>query len=320
MNNKICFGCGCKLQFDDKEKEGYIPREKYDNSVYCQRCFRLMHYGDEKKVNTPKSINSILKTINDGKKYVIFLANFITLNEDIIKVFKSIKQDKMLVISKCDIIPKSCSFSKVIDYLKSYYKIDDEIRMISSNTGYGVNTLVNYLYYKRLNEIYIVGETNSGKSSLINAMMEAVDSNLNRITVSKMRNTTLDYLRIKLNDNLLVVDSPGFVLNDKNMLFNKLIKPKTYQMKEGETLLVGNRYFSFNKNTSVTIYMGDDILIKKYYKDVIFDGELDLNMNVDLVIKGEGFINIKKECTIKYNNLDKEDIEVRKSIFGGTDE
>ena len=320
MNSRVCFGCGAKLQFSDKEKDGYIPKEKYDDSVYCQRCFRLMHYGEDKKVNTPKSINSIIKTINDGKKYVLFLANFITLDKEIIDVFKSIKQDKMLVISKSDVIPKSINFLKILSYLEDYYGIDDEIRIISSNTGYGVNALVNYLLAKKISEVYIVGETNSGKSSLINKMMESLDSNLSRITVSKTQNTTLDYLRIKLNDKLLVVDSPGFVLNDKNMLYNKLIKPKTYQMKAGESLLIGKRCFNSDKNTSVTIYMGDDLEVKKIFKDIKFEGALEVNNNVDLLIKGEGFINIKKKCLIKYNNLNQNEIEIRESIFGGPNE
>ena len=52
--NKICFGCGAKLQSVDKEKIGYIPENKIDNSSYCMRCFRMIHYGEQAVVNTPK--------------------------------------------------------------------------------------------------------------------------------------------------------------------------------------------------------------------------------------------------------------------------
>ena len=43
--NKICFGCGIKLQSTDKEKLGYVPEKKLESSKYCMRCFRMMHYG-----------------------------------------------------------------------------------------------------------------------------------------------------------------------------------------------------------------------------------------------------------------------------------
>ena len=148
-------------------------------------------------------------------------------------------------------------------------------------------------------------------------MLKIEDSPSNKVTVSKVKNTTLDYLRIKINDNLLVVDSPGFNLYDKNLLSNKEIKPKTYQMKSGETLLIGERLFNFDKSTSLTIYMENDTMIKKYYKSASFEGELETQDNTDLVIKGEGFINIKKSSLIKYTNLKKEEYEVRESIFGG---
>ena len=28
--SKICYGCGSKLQYKDLDKEGYIPKDKYD--------------------------------------------------------------------------------------------------------------------------------------------------------------------------------------------------------------------------------------------------------------------------------------------------
>ena len=42
--NKICFGCGAKLQSVDEAKEGYVPDGKLESSDYCKRCFRMVNY------------------------------------------------------------------------------------------------------------------------------------------------------------------------------------------------------------------------------------------------------------------------------------
>ena len=128
--NKICFGCRAKLQSESPNEEGYIPKEKLETSTYCLRCFRIMHYGKNVEFNAPKEVKSIVNNINKNAKYVLFLTDLITLNEEIIKIFKSIKAPKLLVISKSDIIPKSIIFKNVINSLKSIYNIQDDIKII----------------------------------------------------------------------------------------------------------------------------------------------------------------------------------------------
>ena len=59
--NKICYGCGVKLQTTDKEKLGYIPLSKENDAKYCMRCFRMMNYGENKVTNTPKDVKEIIK-------------------------------------------------------------------------------------------------------------------------------------------------------------------------------------------------------------------------------------------------------------------
>ena len=40
---KRCIGCGSILQSIDKDKEGYIDKEKIETSNYCERCFRIRY-------------------------------------------------------------------------------------------------------------------------------------------------------------------------------------------------------------------------------------------------------------------------------------
>ncbi len=314
--NKICYGCGSKLQSNDPLKEGYIPENKADSS-YCQRCYRLIHYGEFRESNAPKSINSILNNINKNASFVLFITDFLSINKDILDIYQKINKDKILLINKSDIIPRSVRFERIIDYLKKDYQIDNA-KIISSHTGYGINELINYLYYHKINEVYILGESNAGKSSLINKMIELTDSPLNKITTSQMKNTTLDFIRIKLNNNLTVIDSPGFIIDNEinGNPSEKEISPKIYQIKQNEILKIGDYYLKFSDYTNIVLYLNQNLDIKKYYKEINFTEDISINNDEDLVIKGLGFINVKSKCQIFIAGLDKEYLEIRKSIFG----
>ena len=45
---KKCLGCGAIMQMQDKNKIGYINEEKYMDAKYCERCFKLINYGEYK--------------------------------------------------------------------------------------------------------------------------------------------------------------------------------------------------------------------------------------------------------------------------------
>lgn len=321
--NKICYGCGAKLQTKDATLPGYIPKEK-ENGSYCQRCFRLIHYGINNETNAPKSITSLINSINKENKLVIFLIPFLTVRSDIIEIYKKITSPKILVISKIDIVPRSIKYTNIKNYLTGYYQIADEIKFISSVSNIGIKSLLNYLSENKINEIVIAGESNSGKSTLINKILEEKKSTLSKVTTSNTPNTTLDFIRINVSKDLNIIDTPGFILKTIELkslnISKKYIKPITFQMKSGETLQLDSSYLFFTENANITIYLNNDILIKKYYKEIFFEESIDVPANNDLIIKGLGFINIKNATIIKLHNLHSDLLEQRPSIFGGLNE
>lgn len=314
--SKICFGCGAKLQYSNKNNIGYVPKEKIDDAKYCMRCFKLMHYGVNINDSVPKTIDEILYLVNNDCKFTIFMCDFLSLSDKIINIYNKIKGKKLLLISKIDVIPKDIKIDKVRKYIKDYYKVDN-VRFVSSVNNYGIDSLINYLLNNNIRETYILGETNSGKSTLINNILDAFNSKLTKTTMSNKKNTTLDFIRLYVNDRLTLIDSPGFVTNRYELKEElKVIKPYTYQMKENECLKINDFYLKVSNNTSITIYSNYKLDIKKYYKDNIeHDYSIDIKNNSDILVYGLGFINIKNDCKISLSNINKDYIEVRESVF-----
>ena len=315
--SRICFGCGAKLQYSNKDAKGYVPENKLNDAKYCMRCFKLMHYGVNINDTVPKRVEEILYLVNSDDKFTIFMCDFLSLSDKIINIYNKIKGKKLLLISKIDVIPKDIKIDNIRKYMMNNYKVNN-VRFVSSVNGYGIDSLINYLITNNIRESYILGETNSGKSTLINNILDAFDSKLTKTTISSSKNTTLDFIRLNVNNNLTIIDSPGFVTDsyEVNCPLKKVIKPLTYQMKDGEVLKIDKFYLKFSIATSITIYSAYELEIKKYYKDdITFTYNEKINSDSDIVIYGLGFINIKNECIIGVSNIDSSLLEFRESVF-----
>lgn len=313
--NKKCIGCGIELQYNDKNKIGYIPENKYNDSNYCMRCFRLIHYNDISTNDKELSTNYILDKVNKDNIFKIYVVDFLNVNNNTINIYNKIKGNKLLLINKIDMLDKSINKNNIINNIKTIYKIDN-ILSISTLNDNDINMLLNYLNKNNINRCYILGPTNSGKSTLINKLC-----NNNNLTISNKRNTTLEFINIKL-DNLNIIDTPGFLISDYNLKtkYNHIIKPITYNMKDNDIIYIDKFYIKFKYKTSITIYCYEIIDTKKYYKDIKFDYSIDTTNNIDLCINGFGIINIKNKNNIEIYNLDKELISIRESVFGGNNE
>lgn len=319
-----CLGCGTLIQNKDKNSLGYSPKE---DAKYCERCFRVKNYNESKLVELPKNNMDIIKEINKKANFVLFIIDILNITEEVINTFKEIKKEKVLVINKVDTFPKSLRKESVRNHLKNYYGINSRVIFASANKGLGLNEIKNIILEN--NYTYLVGFTNSGKSSLINALKKDMGE-LETITTSIVPNTTIEFIKIRLNENV-IIDSPGFnynssIYNDNNLSLIKKtnmknnINPITYQIKENDKVLIEDmiRIDSLNKN-SFTFYMSNNLKVKKVYKNCLEElssKTYELTENKDLIIKGLGFINIKKPGTIKIYISDTNLIEIRDSVIG----
>ncbi len=315
-----CSGCGVVLQIEDETKEGYTT--SLSNSL-CRRCFRLKHYGEYEF--TTKSIDDFKKiTVEIGKKrsLVLYVVDILSIPEDILDIRNYlVNNDIILVLNKKDIMPKSVTDEKILSYFDTIGEeaFTDKI-VISSKTGYNIDKLIKLIKkYRKYKDLYVVGASNAGKSTLINKLIEFYKVDKKMITISNMPNTTLEEIKIPVKD-FNIIDTPG-VVNDLSILnrlnaemlkkidIKKTIKPKTYQIKKGSAIIVEDflriDYEEGDKN-SFTLFMSNSLKIKringKKHEDLKELGfkEIYLGYHEDIVIPGLGFIKttLKGKVTI----------------------
>ena len=330
--NKKCIGCGSILQTSNKKDKGYIQQEKYNDSQYCERCFKIINYKEKIITKLPNINQYIIDEVNKKANYVYFLIDFLSINTETIHTFKKINVPKTLIISKIDIIPKSIKEQKIINFLKNEYQIEEEIIFQSTKKNINTKKIINFMESNNIKEAYILGYTNAGKSTLINKL-NAINNITDKVlTTSLIPNTTIDFIKIKLNEKISIIDSPGFTLentiySDDEFTFLKKVNPKsfirpiTYQLKSIASLLIEDKIrISSTINNSFTFYISNDINIERVFaknKNLLNETKVSINIgdNSDLVIKSLGFINIKKACTLTIYSNQKDLFEVRKSIF-----
>ena len=297
---KKCLGCGATLQDSDSRILGYTPKLSND---LCMRCFKLKHYGENLNNSKVQDNASIINYINKTKATVLFLVDFLNINNEIIEYFKKIKNSKYLVITKSDIIPKNILKDKLVENIKRVYSINEDIYFSSTLSKENINK---FLSLADDTSVMLCGLTNMGKSSLINKMIGS------DITVSNKENTTQEFIKVAS-----FIDAPGFVSNYKVLVAKTEIKPITYQLKSKYYLLIDKYILASDKDINITLYLPNNITVEKRRKREEYNYNLNINNNEDLVIKGLGFIKFSSESKIFINDSN---IEIRPSIVGGNHE
>ena len=332
--NKKCLGCGSVLQTDVVGKEGFVKSSVYNIAEYCERCFKIKHYGEYSALDKKIDTDGIIRNINSDKvASVAFLVDALNINDNTKKFINKFKNNKYIIITKKDILPKSLKEKKLISYIKENIYSTDNIMFVSSFKNYNIDNFIKKVTNDNVKRIYIVGFTNSGKSTFINHILTSL-SKSPIITTSAIPNTTASYIAIKLNNKLTIVDTPGFIDNEAIYNFvdyNKVIKlypkkelkVKTFQVRNNYSIVVNDILRienTYNKSNSFSFYMSDKLRYEKV-KDkndklkILQTKEFEINEPTDILVNGVGFIRITKVGKVKIYSLDNKLISIRKSMI-----
>lgn len=321
MNYK-CLGCGAILQDNDQQNVGYT---KNINGKYCERCFRIKNYNDYKIVEADiKEFYEIIDKIKLTNSLVLLVVDVMSSGSELKNLSSKLRSKPLIVVSKRDIFSYKVNDQKILDLID--IPCVDKIA-VSSDKNYNMDLLMEKINtYKRGKKVYVVGLTNSGKSTLINKIIyNYTDLDMN-ITTSMLPSTTLNTIDIEINDTLTLVDTPGIIDKGnitnyldsfylKKLLIKKEIKPITYQIKCKQYILVDKILkIGFTENCNITMYFSNKLIISRVYKNTL-DGLVKKEINVldksDIVINGLGFITVDRPAKIDIYTFENVEIYVR---------
>ncbi|KAJ0180840.1 hypothetical protein K1T71_002925 [Dendrolimus kikuchii] len=227
ISKVACGGCGALLHCSDPAIPGYLPSEIFKGRedhelklMECQRCHFLKEYNIALDINVqPEEYEKLLQSIRYVKSLVLLMVDLLDFPCSIWPgIVDIIGTDRPIIIvaNKVDLLPgdsvgylkriRDCLMTEINKTPLSDANIK-HVSLISAKTGYGVEELISNMFklwlYK--GDVYLIGCTNVGKSSLFNALLQsdyckvhAVDL-VKRATVSRWPGTTLNLLKFPIN-------------------------------------------------------------------------------------------------------------------------
>jgi ribosome biogenesis GTPase A len=326
-----CQGCGSVLQCENPNLDGYS--KKIDN-VLCERCFRIKNYNDYKKViKTNNDFMPIINNISTTGDLVVLLVDLFSIPKSLDSIINNLNNDILLVLTKRDILPLSIYDERLIEYFNGLSNRIVDTVICSSKKNLNIDEVMDKIYeYKHSNDVYVVGYTNAGKSTMINKILYNYTEKEPMITTSLLPSTTIDAITIEINDSLTLIDTPGLLeegnileLVDANLLKKivprKELKPITYQLKDKQSIIVDSILKIDNEDVNnITLFFSNELEIERSFKkrDLVSNLEmhtLNVDEKEDIVISGLGFIKVMKKGVFHIYTLPGVLVYTRKSFI-----
>ncbi|NWT05888.1 NOA1 protein, partial [Mionectes macconnelli] len=234
-----CSGCGAELQCADGAAPGFVPAEKYRSLVVsegaaglrgavCQRCWALAHHGRALRLRLPPEEHrrvvsaALSRPPRHGRgPLLLYVLDVLELPDPVLPQVPALlgpgvpASGVLVVGNKVDLLPadapghlgrlrrrvaEACARAG----LAGSALVD--VRLVSAKTGFGMEGLVSRLQrsWKCAGDVYLLGATNSGKSTLFNTLLRSdycksrAPDIIDRATVSPWPGTTLNLLKFPI--------------------------------------------------------------------------------------------------------------------------
>lgn len=257
-----CAGCGAALQTADKNKPGYLPAAAAGREpAVCQRCFRIRHYNEMSKVTLDEDdFLRILNHVGERPGLVVHIVDLFDFEGSLMTALPRFVGTNpiILAVNKVDLLPRNVNRNRIRNWVQRQAKAGGlkpvDTVLISARRGEGIDQLLDVIAANRNRrtgkDIFVVGATNTGKSSLINRMIRDYSGLDHELTVSRYPGTTLDLVHIPLDDGGQIIDTPGIVYQHRltevipaedlaAIMPEKPIKPLVYQLDAEQSLFFG---------------------------------------------------------------------------------
>jgi len=281
-----CAGCGVSIQTEKKELPGFVPESALQKEpLICQRCFRIKHYNEASSVALDQDdFLRLLSGIGNTQSLVVHIVDIFDFEGSMISGLQRFVGNNpvLLVVNKVDLLPKSINMNRIRNWVQRQAKEEGlrtvEVVLCSAKRNIGFERVIEEIEKHRDGrDVYVVGATNVGKSTLINRLIHDYSDLEQELTTSRYPGTTLDAVRIPLDDGKAIIDTPGIVYSSRmteivprsflgTLLPDKPIKPLVYQLNEGQTLFFGSiARFDFveGERQSFTLYVANGMNIHR---------------------------------------------------------
>lgn len=278
---KKCIGCGIKKQNEFPNEVGYVKDLTHE---LCVRCHEIKNFNKLPSVSlNNEQFEKIIYEVGNSGKVVVWILDVFDLQGSYLeKIEKYLKNNKVILVgNKIDLIPKAISKRKLEEWFIDSIDADInvvEVIMTSSKSKKNIDDLVSLIKYYAKDEVYFIGATNTGKSSLINAIIKSLSpASKRQVTTSLYAGTTLSTINIPLTKKIKIIDTPGIV-NDhqvtnylsKESLVKVMpqveINPINFQLNPEQTLFVSGLFrmdFLSGKRSTFTVYASKKIKIHR---------------------------------------------------------
>ncbi|MEK8129363.1 ribosome biogenesis GTPase YqeH [Paenibacillus filicis] len=275
-----CSGCGVRIQTEDVQKLGYVPASALSRTpLICQRCFRIKNYNESSSITLNQDdFLRLLTHVGSTESLVVNIVDLFDFEGSMISGLARFVGTNpiVLVVNKIDLLPKVTNYNRILNWVQRQVKEAGlrvvEVVLCSAKKNMGFERVIEAIEeHRKGRDIYVVGATNVGKSTLINRLIRDYSDLDAELTTSQYPGTTLDLVRIPMDDGSSIIDTPGIVYKHRmtelvgkkdlmKLMPDKPVKPLVFQLNEKQSIFFGSLMrFDFvqGERQSFTFYVSN---------------------------------------------------------------